>query len=132
MTHLLVVDDEPQLLLTLVKNLTNRGFQVSTASDGASAIALVKDGQPDLMLLDLGLPDLDGLEVIRRLHRDAPALPILVLSARSGGHDKIAALDLGALDYMTKPFDMSELIARIRAIAQVPADRRRSGIPLSP
>ena len=118
MTHLLIVDDEPQLLLTLVLSLTHHGFEVSTAADGATALQLAKEVHPDLMLLDLGLPDLDGMQVIQRLHRESPTLPILVLSARSGSHDKIVALDLGAVDYLTKPFDVSELAARIRAIAR--------------
>jgi two-component system KDP operon response regulator KdpE len=118
MTHVLIVDDEPQLLRTLVLSLTQRGFDVSTAADGQTALGLVKSEAPDLLLLDLGLPDLDGLEVIRRLRRDDPALPIVVLSARSGSNDKIVALDLGAIDYMTKPFDMNELLARLRAAAR--------------
>ena len=124
-THLLIVDDEPQLLLTLVLSLTNRGFQVSTAADAATALQLVRDTQPDIMLLDLGLPDLDGLQVIQRLHIQAPELPIMVLTARSGSNEKIVALDLGAVDYVTKPFDMSELAARIRAIARRTTTTRR-------
>ncbi|HEY2043626.1 MAG TPA: response regulator [Jatrophihabitans sp.] len=118
MTHVLIVDDEPQLLRTLVLSLTQRGFEVSTAADGRTALGLVKSETPDLLLLDLGLPDLDGLEIIRRLRHDDSALPIIVLSARSGSNDKIVALDLGAIDYMTKPFDMNELLARLRAVAR--------------
>ena len=118
MSHLLIVDDEPQLLDTLQLSLTKRGFRVSTAADGTTALRLVRDTQPDLVLLDLGLPDIDGLEVIRRLHRESPGLPVMVLSARSGSHEKVVALDLGAVDYITKPFDTSELAARIRAIAR--------------
>jgi two-component system KDP operon response regulator KdpE len=118
MTHVLIVDDEPQLLRTLVLSLTQRGFDVSTAADGQTALQLARTTAPDLLLLDLGLPDLDGLEVIQRLRRDDPALPIIVLSARSGSNDKIVALDLGAVDYVTKPFDINELLARLRAVAR--------------
>jgi two-component system KDP operon response regulator KdpE len=114
-THVLLVDDEPQLLRTLVLSLTQRGFDVSTAADATTALRLVADQPPDLIVLDLGLPDLDGLEVVRRIHRAEPMLPIVVLSARSGSDDKIVALDLGAVDYVTKPFDVNELLARLRA-----------------
>jgi two-component system KDP operon response regulator KdpE len=121
-THVLAVDDEPDLLRALVLNLTNRGYQVSTATNGREAIAQATRLPPDLLVLDLGLPDLDGLEVIRQLHSHQPDLPILVLSARSGSQDKVVALDLGAADYVSKPFDMAELLARLRAAA------RRSGL----
>ncbi|MCW2523520.1 MAG: DNA-binding response regulator [Frankiales bacterium] len=127
MSHVLVVDDEPQLLRALVLSLTHRGFQVSTAADGANALAIAEAGRPDLLLLDLGLPDMDGLEAIRRLRMTHPELPIIVLSARSGNSDKIVALDLGALDYVTKPFDMNELLARVRAVL-----RRSSPSPALP
>jgi two-component system, OmpR family, KDP operon response regulator KdpE len=118
MTHVLLVDDEPQLLRTLVLVLGQRGFEVSTASDAATAIRRVKADQPDLIVLDLGLPDVDGLEAIRILHRDEPSVPIIVLSARSGSNDKIVALDLGAVEYVTKPFDVNELLARLRAVSR--------------
>ena len=127
-SHLLIVDDEQQLLVTLQLSLTKRGFRVSTAADGTTALRLVRDTQPDLVLLDLGLPDIDGLEVIRRLHNESPALPVMVLSARSGNHEKVAAFDLGAVDYITKPFDTSELAARIRAIARRVTARRRPNV----
>ncbi|MCW2540601.1 MAG: DNA-binding response regulator [Frankiales bacterium] len=118
MTRVLIVDDEPSLLRSLVLSLTNSGFEVGTAGDAATALALAAERTPDLLLLDLGLPDRDGLEVIQKLREDDPTLPIVVLSARSGSHDKVLALDLGAIDYVTKPFDMSELIARLRAAAR--------------
>jgi two-component system KDP operon response regulator KdpE len=118
MTHILVVDDEPHMLRALVLSLTNQGFQVSTAADGSTALQLASSSDPDLLLLDLGLPDMDGLEVIQRLRRDNPGLPIVVLTARTGSHETIVALDLGASDYVTKPFDMSELVARLRAVAR--------------
>jgi two-component system, OmpR family, KDP operon response regulator KdpE len=115
LTRLLVVDDEPQLLRALVLNLTNRGYEVTTAARADLALAQIQRLPPDLLLLDLGLPDLDGIEVIRELRDREPTLPILVLTARSGSRDKVTALDFGALDYITKPFDMNELIARVRA-----------------
>ena len=125
MTRLLVVDDEPHLLRALVLNLTNRGYDVATASTAALALAQVRRLPPDVLVLDLGLPDRDGSEVIREIHADQPALPIIVLSARNGSHDKIHALDLGAVDYVTKPFDMTELVARLGAVI------RRAGIEAS-
>jgi two-component system KDP operon response regulator KdpE len=115
-TRLLVVDDEPHLLRALVLNLTHRGYDVSTASTAHVALAQLRRFPPDVVLLDLGLPDLDGIEVIRELQQRQPGLPIIVLSARSGSQDKVEALDLGAVDYVTKPFDMNELIARLGAV----------------
>jgi two-component system KDP operon response regulator KdpE len=116
MTRILVVDDEPHLLRALVLNLTNRGYDVTTATTAALALAQIRRLPPELLILDLGLPDRDGLDVIRELHHNGTTLPIIVLSARSGSQDKVLALDLGAVDYVTKPFDMSELIARLRAV----------------
>jgi two-component system KDP operon response regulator KdpE len=118
MTRVLVIDDEPQLLRALVLNLTSRGYDVITADTAAAAIERTASLPPDLVVLDLGLPDSDGLTVIRELRGREPALPILVLSARSGSRDKVTALDLGAVDYITKPFDMNELIARLRAASR--------------
>jgi two-component system KDP operon response regulator KdpE len=122
MTRLLVVDDEPQLLRTLTLNLVNRGFDVSTATTAGRALAEIHRMAPDVLVLDLGLPDLDGLEVIRELHDQGPDLPIIVLSARTSSADMVAALDLGAVDYVTKPFAMDELIARVRSVI------RRAGL----
>jgi two-component system, OmpR family, KDP operon response regulator KdpE len=116
MTRILIVDDEPQLLRALVLNLRNRGYDVTTATSGRDAIEQVGGLPPDVVVLDLGLPDRDGLAIIGELRSREPALPIVVLSARTGSHDKVAALDLGAIDYVTKPFDMNELIARLRAV----------------
>jgi two-component system KDP operon response regulator KdpE len=116
MTRVLVVDDEPHLVRALVLNLTARGYQVSTADTAALALAEIRRLPPDLLLLDLGLPDRDGLEVIRDLNENGPTLAIIVLSARSGSGDKVAALELGAIDFITKPFDMNELVARLRAV----------------
>lgn len=115
MIHVLVVDDEPHLLRALAMNLSGRGYRVTAATTGTAALELAATAQPDLVVLDLGLPDLDGLDVIARLRRRSRQLPIIVLSARSGSNEKVAALDLGANDYVTKPFDMGELVARLRA-----------------
>jgi two-component system, OmpR family, KDP operon response regulator KdpE len=118
MTRVLVVDDEPHLLRALVLTLTNREYQVAAAANAAAALAEVAATMPDIVVLDLGLPDRDGIDVVRELQRDHPELPIVVLSARAGSHDKVLALDLGAVDYVTKPFDMNELLARVRAASR--------------
>jgi len=122
-TRILCIDDEPQLLRGLRVNLEARGYDVDTAADGAAALASAAARRPDLVLLDLGLPDMDGIDVIRGL-RAWGTMPIVVLSARELEPDKIAALDAGADDYVTKPFGMGELLARIRAAERraAPAD----------
>lgn len=114
MSRVLVVDDEASLVRALAINLRARGWDVVTAHDGASALEVAADKHPDVVILDLGLPDLDGVEVIRGL-RGWTRVPIIVLSARQDSHDKVVALDAGADDYMTKPFGMDELLARLRA-----------------
>ncbi len=113
MTFVLVVDDDPALLRTLTLNLRARDYEVETAADGRSALQVVSERMPDLVLLDLGLPDIDGISVLRQL-RSSADVPVLVLSARHNSDDKVEALDLGADDYVTKPFGMEELLARIR------------------
>jgi two-component system KDP operon response regulator KdpE len=115
MTRILVVDDEQQLLRALRINLTARRYDVLTAPDGATALQAAAKRVPDLVVLDLGLPDMDGTEVIAGL-RGWTKVPILVLSGRTDAGDKVAALDAGADDYVTKPFNMDELLARIRAL----------------
>jgi two-component system, OmpR family, KDP operon response regulator KdpE len=117
MTTVLVVDDEPQIVRTLRINLTARGYRVLAAGDGAGALRTAADGKPDVIVLDLGLPDLDGTVVIERLRRWTSA-PVIVLSARTEPADKVHALDAGADDYVTKPFGMDELLARLRAAAR--------------
>jgi two-component system KDP operon response regulator KdpE len=117
-TRVLVVDDEPQLLRALALNLTSRKFDVSTAATATEALNQVQRLPPDVLVLDLGLPDLDGSDVIRELQQRGLALPIIVISARNTSQDKVAALELGAADYLTKPFDMAEFIARVRAAAR--------------
>ncbi len=114
MTKVLVVDDEPQIVRALRINLSARGYEVLTAPDGATALRLAADGKPDVVVLDLGLPDMDGTDVIAGL-RGWTTLPIIVLSARTDSADKVDALDAGADDYVTKPFGMDELLARLRA-----------------
>ncbi len=121
MTRVLVVDDEPQILRALRINLAARGYDVVTAADGAGALRVAAEQRPDLVVLDLGLPDIDGVEVIGGL-RGWTSVPILVLSGRSDSGDKVDALDAGADDYVTKPFGMDELLARLRAML-----RRGSG-----
>ena len=121
MTRVLIVDDEPQILRALRINLTARQYEVITAVDGTQALQAATDEHPDLVVLDLGLPDLDGVEVIRSLRTWTP-VPIVVLSGRSDSRDKVDALDAGADDYVTKPFSVDELLARIRAVT-----RRRTG-----
>ncbi|MEV6878011.1 response regulator [Amycolatopsis sp. NPDC051128] len=110
----LVVDDEPQIVRALRINLNARGYKVITAHDGTAALKAVAETKPDVVVLDLGLPDLDGTEVIAGL-RGWTTVPIIVLSARGDSADKVEALDAGADDYVTKPFGMDELLARLRA-----------------
>jgi two-component system KDP operon response regulator KdpE len=110
----LVVDDEAPLRRALLVNLRARGYDVETAPDGRTALDLAAKKQPDLVIVDLGLPDMDGLEVVRGL-RGWTSVPIIVLSARAEQSDKVLALDAGADDYVTKPFGMDELLARMRA-----------------
>ncbi|TWE13358.1 response regulator [Rudaeicoccus suwonensis] len=114
MTKVLVVDDEPSLVRTLSINLRARDYQVEHAFDGRSALQSIAEDCPDVIVLDLGLPDIDGVEVIRRV-RATSEVPIIVLSARHDSDDKVEALDCGADDYVTKPFGMDELLARVRA-----------------
>jgi two-component system, OmpR family, KDP operon response regulator KdpE len=113
----LVVDDEPQLLRALRINLRVREFDVHTAENGADALQQASRHPPDLIILDLGLPDLDGVEVIEGL-RGWTSAPIIVLSGRSDSTGKVEALDAGADDYVTKPFNMEELLARMRAVGR--------------
>jgi len=111
--HILVIDDEPQILRALRTVLTAKRFRVSTASRGEEGLALAAAQPPDLIILDLSLPDMDGIEVCRQL-RAWTQTPVIVLSVRDSQHDKVTALDHGADDYLTKPFGIEELLARIR------------------
>jgi two-component system KDP operon response regulator KdpE len=125
-TRVLVIDDEPSILRALRINLTARNYEVSTAADGTSGLAAVSRERPDAVILDLGLPDMDGTEVIHGV-RGWSATPIIVLSVWGAEHQKVAALDAGADDYVTKPFGMDELLARLRA-----AVRRAAPAPDEP
>lgn len=126
MTNVLIVDDEPQILRALQINLNARGYQTLPAADGASALDQAAKHVVDVVILDLGLPDMDGIDVIRGL-RGWTDVPIIILSARHASDEKVDALDAGADDYVTKPFDLNELLARVRA-----ATRRVGGAPESP
>jgi two-component system, OmpR family, KDP operon response regulator KdpE len=113
--RVLIVDDEPAILRFLRAGLSGQGFVVSEANAGQAALDAVRKRAADLMILDLGLPDMDGLEVIRILREEGSSIPIIVLSSRSDETGKVMALDLGADDFVTKPFGVDELFARIRA-----------------
>ncbi len=114
MTRVLVVDDEPQIRRALRTSLEAHGYQVQTASNGEEAVVAAAESGLDLLFLDLGLPDIDGTDVIRRVRSFSP-VPVIVLSVRDRQNDKVAALDAGADDYVTKPFGMEEVLARLRA-----------------
>jgi two-component system alkaline phosphatase synthesis response regulator PhoP len=122
---ILVVDDEPVLLDTLVYNLQQEGYQVITAADGGSALEATRSERPDLIILDVMLPEMDGLEVCRQLRREksSATIPILMLTARGEEIDKVIGLEVGADDYVTKPFGRRELLSRVRALL------RRAGYP---
>jgi two-component system KDP operon response regulator KdpE len=124
-TRVVVIDDEPALCRALRVNLSARDYDVSVAGNGASGLATIARERPDVVILDLGLPDMDGEEVIRGV-RGWSTTPIIVLSAREQEAAKVAALDAGADDYVTKPFGMDELLARLRAAVRraVPADEQ--------
>ena len=114
MTRVLVVDDEPQILRAMATNLKARDYEVDLASTGEEALVLAAEHHPDVVVLDIGLPGIDGIEVVRGL-RGWTNVPIIMLSVRENETDKVAALDAGADDYVTKPFGMNELLARLRA-----------------
>jgi two-component system KDP operon response regulator KdpE len=114
MTFILVVDDEPRMVRTLTINLRARDYDVESAGDGRSALQIMAERAPDVIVLDLGLPDMQGVEVLRQV-RETSMVPVIVLSARQESDDKVEALDAGADDYVTKPFGMDEFLARVRA-----------------
>jgi DNA-binding response OmpR family regulator len=124
----LVVEDEPDIRNLLVVNLTREGFRCRTAATGAEALRAVKAGAPDLVVLDLMLPEMDGLEVCRRLRQDpgTASLPIIMLTAKADEVDRILGLEMGADDYVAKPFSPKELVARVRAVL------RRTRLPEGP
>jgi two-component system KDP operon response regulator KdpE len=116
-TFVLVVDDDPAIRRTLSINLRARGYDVETATDGRSALQIADERTPDVVLLDLGLPDIDGTGVLARL-RSSSLVPVIVVSGRSDPDDTVEALDLGAEDFVTKPFAIEELLARIRVVTR--------------
>jgi two-component system KDP operon response regulator KdpE len=120
--HILVIDDEPKIQRALRTILTEKGFKVTTASRGEEGLTLAATSEPDIVILDLGLPDMDGVEVCTRL-REWTGCPIIVLSVRDSERDKVAALDQGADDYLTKPFGIEELLARVRVALRHAANR---------
>lgn len=121
--HILVIDDEPQIQRAIRTILTEKGFKVSTASRGEEGLTLAAVNEPDLVILDLGLPDMDGVEVCMRL-REWTQTPVIILSVRDSERDKVAALDMGADDYLTKPFGIEELLARVRVALRHAANRK--------
>lgn len=131
MSRILCVEDEPHLLRTLGTNLRARGYEVDLADSGERALASAQEHRPDAVVLDLGLPGISGLEVIRSL-RHWTSVPIIVLSARDSEFDKIGALDAGADDYVAKPFGMGELLARLRAALRRPSPNDEQPIIVTP
>lgn len=115
MARVLVVDDDPEIVRLLKRGLSYENYTVDTAADGNQALAAARDNPPDLVILDVMMPGMNGVEVTRRL-RQASSVPILLLTAKSGVQDKVAGLDSGADDYLVKPFDFNELVARVRAL----------------
>ena len=136
--RLLVVEDDPQVRAMLVRALGYEGFEVSAAADAESALAALRDAPPDLMLLDLLLPDADGMELCRRVRANGDPMPILVVTARDGVEDRIGGLDGGADDDLVKPFGIPELVARVRALlrragaSRPPVERHFSDLVLNP
>lgn len=128
MTHVLVVEDDPALRRSLTLNLTARGYTVDETGNGEDALRIAGRRLPDVMFVDLGLPGISGLDVITQLRTWAD-IPIIVLSARGAEHDKVEALDAGANDYVTKPFGIEELMARLRAAERTLASRRATDDP---
>jgi len=118
-----LIEDEPQIRRFLRATLTGQGYRLFEATTGADGLVEVGSRQPDVVIVDLGLPDIDGIDVIRRL-REWTAVPIIVLSARGQERDKVTALDIGADDYVSKPFGADELLARIRVALPIPRARR--------
>jgi len=129
--RILVVDDEPSIIDAVATSLRYEGFDVSEAVTGRAALSSAQENPPDLIVLDVMLPDLDGLEVTRRLRQDGIGVPILFLTARDAVEDKVAGLTIGADDYVTKPFSLAEVVARVRAILRRAGDEDGSDSTLT-
>ncbi len=127
MRTVLVVEDEPEIARIARDYLERAGFDVRIASDGRSALALARSAKPDLIVLDLGLPDIDGLDVTRALRRES-AVPVVILTARGDESDRLVGLELGADDYVVKPFSPKELVARVRAVLRRADGAREAGV----
>src|SRR6059058_2183008 len=123
--RILVVDDEPRMIRFIRLNLEHDGFEVVEAADGLAALKQVRDTLPDLVLLDVAMPELDGFETLRLL-REISTVPTIMLTARGEEDDRVRGLELGADDYVTKPFSLRELLARVRAVLRRPGPRERS------
>jgi len=124
--RLLVVDDEPNIVELLSASLRYAGFEVQTAHNGPDALRIAREFRPDLLVLDVMMPGMDGFDVVRRLNGQGPRTPVLFLTARDGTEDKITGLTLGGDDYVTKPFSLEEVIARIRAVIRRSAGDART------
>ena len=131
-THILVIEDEPDLRAGLQHNLELEGFKVLTAADGREGLRKAKEGQAALILLDLMLPGMPGLEVLRHLRDTGREIPVIIVSAKGQDRDKVQGLELGADDYLTKPFGLSELLARIRAVLRRTQTGARAGVGEKP
>src|SRR5215470_796110 len=126
--RILVVDDEPQITRVLRTSLSSQGYDLRVANDGETALEIMKDWAPDLVITDLSMPNMDGLELCRRL-RKTSKVPIVVLSVRGEERTKVQALDAGADDYVTKPFGIEELLARVRAaLRRVPSENGQASL----
>ena len=123
MSRILIAEDEPRIVRFLVRGLQAEGHATASAADGEMALQLARTGEFDLMLLDIGLPRMDGFGVLAELRRGQVRLPVIVLTARGGADDIVAGLDGGADDYISKPFRLAELLARVRAAAPGPYPR---------
>ncbi|MBL4743790.1 MAG: response regulator [Cycloclasticus sp.] len=128
--YILLVEDDVSLSEALNKALSSEGFAVNCLPKGKQAIEAVKTELPDLLILDLGLPDIDGLDVLRAVRKVSKDLPVLILTARSSVEDKITGLDLGADDYLAKPFEVDELLARIRVIERRASSSKHAGLTI--
>ena len=131
MTHILIAEDEPRISAFVSRGLEAAGYNTTVVEDGAVALEIALSGDVDLLLLDVGLPSLDGFEVLRRLHGQGSSLPVIMLTARSSTRDMVAGLDAGANDYVAKPFKFDELLARVRSRLRTTSSSSATGsIPI--